>query len=64
MSDVTFEQRSDEIEILVAGVKAAYIYRDEDGGEIRFQYEVLYDSYLTADDLFEIASKMKEMEQG
>ncbi len=63
MSDVTFEQGTNGIEILVAGVEAAYIYRDEDGGEIRFQYEVLYDSYLTADELFEIASKMKEMEQ-
>ena len=67
MSDVVFEQRtydSDELEILVCGVDAAYIYRDDDSEEMRFQAEVAYDSYLTADDLFEIANKMKEMELG
>ena len=67
MSDVIFKQSSydsDEFEILVCGVDAAYIYRDEDSEEMRFQAEVTYDSYLTADDLFEIANKMKEMESG
>jgi len=65
MSDVIFKQRtydSNEFEILVCGVAAAYIYRDEDSEEMRFQSETLYDSYLTADDLIEIANKMKEME--
>ena len=65
MSDVVFEQStydSNEFEILVCGVAAAYIYRDEDSEEMRFQSETLYDSYLTADNLIEIANKMKEME--
>lgn len=64
MSDVIFEQRCEEVEILVAGESAAYIYRDEDSGEIRFQFETQYNSYLNADDLLEIANKMKEMESG
>jgi hypothetical protein len=65
MSDIIFEQSTydnDEFEILVCGKAAAYIYRDDDSKEMRFQTEVAYDSYLTADDLFEIANKMKEME--
>jgi hypothetical protein len=64
MTDVIFEQGSDEIRILVSGERAAYIYLDEDGGEVRCQFEVAYDSYLTADELLEIANKMKEMELG
>ena len=65
MNDVFFVQStydSDEFEILVSGVEAAYIYRDDDSGEMRFQTENTYDSYLTADDLLAIANKMKEME--
>ena len=67
MSDVVFEQSSydgDEFEILVCGTAAAYIYRDDDSDEMRFQAENTYDSYLTADDLLAIAKKMKEMESG
>jgi len=67
MSDVVFEQRTydgDELRVLVCGEYAAYIYRDEDSEEMRFQAEVSYDSYLNADDLLEIANKMKEMESG
>ncbi len=67
MSDVVFEQRTydgDEWRILVCGECAAYIYRDEDSEEMRFQADVSYNSYLNADDLLEIANKMKEMESG
>ena len=65
MSDVIFVQSvsdGNEFEILVCWTAAAYIYRDDDSEEIRFQAENTYDSYLTADDLLAIANKMKEME--
>ena len=67
MSDVIFVQSiwgGDGFDVVVCGTSAAYIYRDEDSEEVRFQSEVTYDSYLTADDLLEIANKMKEMESG
>ena len=65
MSDVIFVQSScdgDGFDVVVCGTAAAYIYRDEDSEEVRFQAENTYNSYLTADDLIEIANKMKEME--
>ena len=67
MSDVIFVQSSwggDGFDVVVCGTAAAYIYRDDDSEEMRFQADFSYDSYLTADDLFEIANKMKEMESG
>ncbi len=66
-SDVIFVQSScdgDGFDVVVCGTAAAYIYRDEDSEEVRFQAENTYNSYLTADDLIEIANKMKEMESG
>ena len=67
MSDVIFVQSSwggDGFDVVVCGTTAAYIYRDDDSDEMRFQAENTYDSYLTADDLLAIAKKMKEMESG
>jgi len=67
MSDVIFVQSvsdGDGFDVVVCGTAAAYIYRDDDSDEMRFQAENTYDSYLTADDLLAIAKKMKEMESG